>query len=83
LYPISSKSGDTIKVTVTRKINSIAALDSLILIPQKYRIPILSYASYLTARTLHSPLTASFLRDYKEEVAILETRGSNVSTPKK
>jgi len=79
LYPIPILSGDTIKITATRKLPSIVAVDSLSIIPQKYRVAILEYATYLTARSIQLPTAGTFKNDFDESVMFL--RGGSVVQP--
>ena len=80
LYPVPFRNGDSIRVSVYRKINSISALDSLILIPQKYRVAVLEYATWISARTVQHPLMETFERDFNMSVSILKSGGANVTT---
>ena len=80
MFPIPISGGDSIEVSVYRKVNSISALDSLVLIPQKYRVAILEYATFLAASSIQSPLMAIFEKSFKESVATLRSEGANVTT---
>lgn len=80
LYPIPFRNGDSMRVSVYRKLNSISASDSLSLIPQKYRVAVLEYATYITASSLQSPLTTTFQSDFQMSVSILKAGGANVTT---
>ena len=80
LYPVPTKSGDSIIITGTGKIASLAASDNLSNIPQKYRGAILNYAVYQLAKSKGHPLWESFYRDYVESVTMLT--GGKVETTK-
>ena len=80
LYPVPTKSGDSIIITGTGKIKSLAGSDSLSNIPQKYRDVVLNYAVYQLSRAKQHPAWESFYRDYAESVSMF--RGAKVETTK-
>lgn len=80
LFPTPPRNGDTIRYDAYTKINSITALDSLSLIPQRYRIVILEYASYLMAQNLQHSLMNVFREDYNQSIQFLLGGGANVTT---
>lgn len=82
LYPTPIIGGDTIKIMAWRKIPSIAAVDSLAIIPQNYRSAILHYACYMVARAKQHSLKNDFKDDYREAMSfILSNEGSKVEAP--
>lgn len=63
-HPTPVKMGDTIKYDGWRKVPSIAASDSLSLIPQNYRSAVLAYVTFLVARASNDPRTNDFKLEY-------------------
>ena len=70
IYPRPSTHGDTIEIDGWRKIPSIAASDSLSVIPQKYRPAILSYVVYRVALSKQHPFVQLFFSEYQKSLAI-------------
>ena len=68
LYPIPTIANDTFYVMSWYKVQAIVALDSLIKIPVQYRVAILSYATYLAARSKTHPQTELFWKEYQETI---------------
>ena len=50
IHPIPIEIGDSLRIIAWRRVPSIAAVDSLSLIPQQYRHPIVLYAAWQIAR---------------------------------
>lgn len=72
LYPIPTIADDAFYIMSWFKLSNAHEKDSLFQIPVQYRMAVLGYATYLTARSRQHPLTELFLRDYQETVAILK-----------
>ena len=80
LYPSPPRNGDTIKYEAYTKVTNIDnATDSLQAVPQKYRVAILEYATYLVAQSLQHPSANLYRQDFSESVQSLLGRGANVT----
>jgi len=63
--------GDTLHVVAWRKVPDIAAYDSLSVIPQQFRNPILLYATYLAAYSMGHPMTELFKAEYEKAISLV------------
>jgi hypothetical protein len=61
LFPIPTISDDTIQYWGSQKITDIMMRDTIGILPQKYRVPILNYATYLVAVAKQHPAQGLFL----------------------
>lgn len=68
---VGTTSGDSLRITATKQIPSIAAVDSLVIIPQEYRTAIVQYATWLVARSRNHPMTEIFRRDAIEAIQMV------------
>ena len=68
IYPTPVINGDDIRIVGWRKIPSLAAVDSLVNIPQKFRAPIFHYAAWLVARARQHPLLGEYKAAYVESM---------------
>lgn len=68
LAPVTSVTGDTIVVEGYRKIPSISAVDSVAVLPQKYRVIVIAYAVRAMAQALQHPMVEIFDRAFRESV---------------
>lgn len=80
-FPVPT-SEDTIQINGWAKIPNITVISAVSQIPQKYRVAVLKYASFLVARAKQHPLIQTFLDEYHESVAFLMA-GNNAQTPSK
>ena len=71
VFPTPSIAGDTLEIYAYRKVPSISAIDSLAVIPQAYRIPVVLYATYLSAFAIGNPNTLAFLAQYEKALTNL------------
>jgi len=83
LFPTPTRSGDTIRYDAYIKVIGIGEDDNLSSIPQKYRVVIVEYATYLMAQILQHPNVTTYKKDFSESVAILTNRGANVTVSDK
>lgn len=78
LHPAPAKMGDTIKYDGWRKVPSIAATDSLAIIPQNCRGAVLAYVTYLVARATSDPRANDFKLEYIGAAATLGFKDETV-----
>lgn len=82
LWPIQVQGNfDTIRVTATKRIPSIAAADSLNIIPQQYRPAIVQYATWLVARARQHPLADTFKRDAMDAIQMVNVAMNQRKAP--
>jgi hypothetical protein len=84
LFPVPTSS-DTIQIVGFQKIPNITIISQVSQIPQKYRVAILKYATWLVARAKQHPQALTFLNEYHESIAFLMAglNRTNAGTPSK
>jgi hypothetical protein len=70
LFPVPSTS-DTIKIVGFQKIPNITVITQVSEIPQRYRVAVLKYATWLVARAHQHPYAQSYLDEYHESLNFL------------
>jgi hypothetical protein len=83
-FPVPT-SEDTILINGWQKIPNITIISQVSQIPQKYRVAILKYATWLVARAKQHPQAVTFLNEYHESIAFLMAglNRTNAETPSK
>lgn len=77
VFPTPVIGGDTLKIITWRKVPSITTIDSLSIMPQKYRSAVLFHATYMIAKGKQHPMTGAYATDYQEAIRFL---GASVNT---
>ena len=72
LFPIPTISDDTIQYFGSQKITNIATRDTVGTLPQKYRVPILNYATYLVAVAKQHPAQGLYLSMADSSIADMD-----------
>ncbi len=84
LFPTPIRNGDTIRYDAFTKIKDISGPTvDLTTIPQKYRVAIVEYATYLLAQNLQHSAGTLIKQDFDESVSLLLNRGANVTVSDK
>jgi hypothetical protein len=69
LFPVPTISDDTIQYFGSQKITGIMARDTIGTLPQKYRIPVLNYATYLVAVSIQHNAWSLYLDKADSSIA--------------
>lgn len=79
IYPPPETHGDTLQIVAWRKVPSIAASDSLVIIPQKFRVAIVNYVAYQIAKAKSHPFMTNFYADFISAMTKARADGGIVS----
>lgn len=69
INPIPIQGGDSLRIVAFRQVPSIAAVDSLALIPQEYRYPVLFFSVWQIAIAKQHPMVEQYHQSYMEAIA--------------
>jgi hypothetical protein len=80
-FPIPT-SEDSVKIYGWNKIPNITIVSQVAQIPQKYRVAVLKYATWLVARAKQHPQLGTFLDEYRESLVFLMNKVEDDKTDK-